>query len=536
MVRLGWSLAFSLVILVAGCSTWPLGYEPPDGVEVCHGSTDGRSAPRTITVSSAALGEHLAHGDTLGACEVAIFCAPAPEICGDGVDNDCDGVIDDGCEVCGDGIDNDGNGLVDEGCTQSVEICGDGLDNDGDGVVDDGCVCAPGSVEACYDGPAGTQGVGVCAAGSHVCNATGTGWGACGGEVEPAPETCGDGLDNDCDGVVDDGCPEICGDGLDNDGDGVVDDGCVCAAGAVEACYDGPAGTQGVGVCAAGSHVCNATGTGWGACGGEVEPAAETCGDGLDNDCDGVVDDGCVEICGDGLDNDGDGVVDDGCVCAPGSVEACYDGPAGTQGVGVCAAGSHVCNATGTGWGACGGEVEPAAETCGDGLDNDCDGVVDDGCAEICGDGLDNDGDGVVDNGCGEACDGVDNDGDGIIDNGCVTGRAWNDIDRDAAETPGEPGVAGVVMRLHRLQGAADVVFAMTATDDDGRYGFGAVPPGTYQVEIVVPVDWTLAPSEAAPDDVDSDFDEVLQRTPWFVMGQAGLGDLDAGLTHDTHT
>lgn len=47
--------------------------------------------------------------------------APSAEICGDGIDNDQDGQIDEGCappssEVCGDGIDNDGDGQIDEGC------------------------------------------------------------------------------------------------------------------------------------------------------------------------------------------------------------------------------------------------------------------------------------------------------------------------------------------------------------------------------------------------------------------------------------
>jgi hypothetical protein len=564
-----------------------------------------------------------------------------PEICGDGLDNDGDGVVDDGCvcapgsvgacyggppgtdgvgachagmqlcngtgtgygacvgevspaaEVCGDGLDNDCDGVVDDGCP---EICGDGLDNDGDGVVDDGCVCEAGTLAACYGGPPGTDGVGACHAGMQLCNGTGTGYGACVGEVSPAAEVCGDGLDNDCDGVVDDGCPEICGDGLDNDGDGVVDDGCVCEAGTLAACYGGPPGTDGVGACHAGMQLCNGTGTGYGACVGEVSPAAEVCGDGLDNDCDGVVDDGCPEICGDGLDNDGDGVVDDGCVCEAGTLAACYGGPPGTDGVGACHAGMQLCNGTGTGYGACVGEVSPAAEVCGDGLDNDCDGVVDDGCPEICGDGLDNDGDGVVDDGCVEICgdgldndgdgvvddgcpevcdDGIDNDGDGavdencidicgdgldndgdgviddgctpicvgadadgdgIVDHGCLAGRVWNDIDRNYAETPGEPGVAGVVMRLHRMINNVDTVVAVTTSDAAGGYEFGGMLPGTYQVEIIPPLEWTVIPADIAPDDIDCDFDEVLHTTEWFMMGVTSVGDIDAGIILDTHT
>jgi subtilisin-like proprotein convertase family protein len=105
-------------------------------------------------------------------------------------------------------------------------VCGDGLDNDCDGTVDDGCVCAPGTIDACYEGPAGTEGVGTCAAGSHVCNADGSGYGPCEGSVAPVSEVCGDGLDNDCDGFADGlpGCqPEICGNGVDDDADGLTD-------------------------------------------------------------------------------------------------------------------------------------------------------------------------------------------------------------------------------------------------------------------------------------------------------------------------
>jgi Big-like domain-containing protein len=47
-------------------------------------------------------------------------------------------------EICGDAIDNDGDGLIDEGCAPpAVEVCGDGIDNDGDGLIDEGCAPPP---------------------------------------------------------------------------------------------------------------------------------------------------------------------------------------------------------------------------------------------------------------------------------------------------------------------------------------------------------------------------------------------------------
>lgn len=43
-------------------------------------------------------------------------------------------------ESCGDGIDNNGNGQIDEGCPPPPqEVCSDGIDNDGDGQIDEGC-------------------------------------------------------------------------------------------------------------------------------------------------------------------------------------------------------------------------------------------------------------------------------------------------------------------------------------------------------------------------------------------------------------
>jgi hypothetical protein len=68
-------------------------------------------------------------------------CLPI-DVCGDSLDNDCNGTADDSecvtcqdTEICADGIDNDCDGQVDE-CVTTNEICDDGVDNDGDGQVD----------------------------------------------------------------------------------------------------------------------------------------------------------------------------------------------------------------------------------------------------------------------------------------------------------------------------------------------------------------------------------------------------------------
>jgi hypothetical protein len=92
----------------------------------------------------------------------------------------------------------------------SAETC-NGLDDDCDGLVDEDGVCNPpscvtGQTRACYDGPAGSAGKGACRAGVQTCS--GGLWGACAGQVLPAPEVC-NGKDDDCSGAVDDG--NLCG-------------------------------------------------------------------------------------------------------------------------------------------------------------------------------------------------------------------------------------------------------------------------------------------------------------------------------------
>jgi hypothetical protein len=91
-------------------------------------------------------------------------CRPicVPEVCSDGLDNDCDGFVDCADSDCS----------ADPACAPicMAEVCNDGLDNDCDGFVD----CAD---PDCSANPA-------C---GPVC----------------MPEVCNDGVDNDCDGLSD---------------------------------------------------------------------------------------------------------------------------------------------------------------------------------------------------------------------------------------------------------------------------------------------------------------------------------------------
>ena len=316
-----------------------------------------------------------------------------PETC-DSLDNDCDGSADEDiapltcgvgqCEVtvasCVDG--------VPQSCTPgapSDEIC-DSLDNDCDGVADDG-----------FDLGAACDGAGECGAGVRECD--GIGEARCSTDVggsadQSVPETC-DTLDNDCDGVADDGF-------------GI---GAAC---------------DGTGECGAGVRECD--GFGAALCstdpGGSADQSAQETCDALDNDCDGTADNGlglttcgigqcevtimnCVagvpqsctplapsaETC-DSLDNDCDGTADNG-----------FDLGAACDGSGECGAGVRECD--GSGAAICstdpGGSADQSApETC-DGLDNDCDGAADDGFPNTDLDGLsdcvdpDDDNDGVAD-------------------------------------------------------------------------------------------------------------------------------------------
>jgi uncharacterized protein (TIGR03382 family) len=413
----------------------------------------------------------------------------AQEICGNLVDDDCDGLTDEGCcqdfdgdghldAACGGEDCNDANPHVHPG---AVERCNDSIDNNCDGQVNEGC-------STCTD----QDGDGYCH--PQDCNDQDP-------SIHPgAAERCDDGKDNDCDGQTDENCggctdrdqdgycveddcddadywinpgrPELCGNSIDDNCDGQTDEDCGCVdrdgdgfcaeddcndydfwvnPGRPENCADTIDNNCDGRV----NENCNCTDQdGDGFCPPDdcddtdplVNPnRAEVCGDQKDNNCDGQTDEGCggctdqdqdrwcdyedcddhdanirpgaPEVCGDQKDNDCDGLTDEDC-------STCTDSDQDGYGSG-CAPGPDCDDSDAS--------IHPAAlEACGDGKDNNCNGIIDEGCGtctdadgdgycrgvdcddgdpsiypgtqEVCGDLKDNNCDGRVDEDCGQGC------------------------------------------------------------------------------------------------------------------------------------
>ncbi len=419
-------------------------------------------------------------------CRERLCATPTEEVCDD-ADNDLDGQSDEGvlnaCGECGEA---------------PVELC-DREDNDCDGVADEGfeVVGEPCDVTDDPSASSAVSGVWACAGGSLACVPTST--------PIPMMELC-DGVDNDLDLQVDEGLssqiscpPNACRpaselycdettltlkndcavpmsdtdpscDGLDDDCDGELDEDFVDAeerpCGGVETCE-----VRAPRVCVEGElrdgEAC-----------AEVFARPERC-DGLDNNCNGRVDEPEVLTPDPALEGSGVPIEQLGEVCRPAQglcVEATYQV--------FCTAGveRRLCSAL-TPQAYAAGEEDPSdplvaasrRDLC-DGVDDDCDGVADEDSlpvSRLCADperaalgerGVSACYGGArVSLGCGqdgllEVCNGADDDLNGLVDdapNGCGPRFALDLPDQEAFDVnqDGLDGRAGAAVFVSATYG-----------------------------------------------------------------------------------
>ncbi|MBN2800760.1 MAG: hypothetical protein JXX28_16585, partial [Deltaproteobacteria bacterium] len=354
----------------------------PGGGEVCDGHDNDCDGTVDVGASDAQTWYADGDGDQYGDPDQASVSCEAPEgavLRGSDCDDTHAAARPGGTEVC-DGLDNDCDGAVDVDAVDARTWYGDG---DGDGYGDSDQVTV-----AC-EAPQGAVLVGGDCDDAHAA-------------ARPGGNELCDGLDNDCDGEIDDSATDAGTWYADGDGDGYGD-----LRSSERAC------AQPVGYVADSRDCDDAEGA--------AHPgAAETCADSFDNDCDGQINEADA---GDAavwhLDADRDGF--------------------GRPGVGL-----RACE-TPDGYVASATDCDDLDQTVFPGAPQRCDGLANDCDAGLPADESDADGDGHmacegdcddglagVYPGANEHCDGVDEDCDGLIDDSAVDQTVWHlDLDGD---------------------------------------------------------------------------------------------------------
>lgn len=104
----------------------------------------------------------------------------------------------------------------------------------------------------------------------------------------------------------------------------------------------------------------------------------------------------------------------------------------------------------------------------------------------------------------------------------------WEDLDADGIQDGGEPGIAGVTVRLFNASGAE---VRSTVTDANGEYLFGNLRPGVYHIEIDIPDGFATTLQDQGSDDAkDSDADEDGVMAPTTLDPGENDRRWDAGL------
>ena len=262
--------------------------------------------PFILTINAAP-----APGVEIAAFGAEVLYGNRPELgeCDNILDDDGDGIVNDGCGIvagaaeegrfCANDTDDEDDSLgvpdhqkdgrVNDGCPQVGAIaesdqCANAIDDDGDGLVNDGC-----------------PQVGVAETGDQCLN-----------DID-------DEFILDLDGFINDGCPAVgdpefdeCSGNADDDGDTFVNDGCPVFGEQTEAgACDGIDDDDNDG---APNDGCPQF--------GDTGESGSTCADDQDNDSDGFVNDGCPTAgdapetgadCANLIDDDSDGRINDGC-------------------------------------------------------------------------------------------------------------------------------------------------------------------------------------------------------------------------------